>query len=74
MARLVTIDEWSNKSLTLALNSTFVMTSHSLTTFKLAILNAFFHMLASTFAFNKASRSSALAFNLLAIATRLFLL
>jgi len=42
MVRMVTIDKRSNKSLTLALNSTFEMTSHSWTTFKFAILNSIF--------------------------------
>jgi hypothetical protein len=48
------------------------MTSHSLIAFKMAILNAFFSMLTSTFAYNKASRSSTLVINLLAIVARLF--
>jgi hypothetical protein len=72
MARMVIIDEEPNKSLTLALSYASVMTSHSLATFKLAILNAFFSLLTSTFALNKASCSSILATNLLAITTRPF--
>jgi hypothetical protein len=72
MAKMVIIDEKSNKSLTLALSYASVMTSHSLATFKLAILNAFFSMLTSTFALNKTSHSSILAANLLAITTRHF--
>jgi len=41
MPRIVIIDERFSKSLTLALNFTFVMISHS-ATFQLTILNAFF--------------------------------
>ncbi len=56
----------------LALNSAYVMTSHSLVALKLAILNAFFSMLTSTFALNIASHSSTLVSNLLAIVARVF--
>jgi hypothetical protein len=55
---MVNIDYKFNKFLTLALNFSSIGFLHSLTTLKLAILNAFFSYVNFTFAFDKTSRSS----------------
>ncbi len=71
MVRMVTIDKMFNKSLTLVLNSTFEMTSHSWTTFKFAILNAFFSYVLPL-PLTKPPNSYTLATNLLTIVARFF--
>ncbi len=71
MGGMATINHRSNNSLTLTLNSSFVI--HRIIELPLSslFLKLFFFMLTSTFVLNKASQSSALAFKLLVIVATL---
>ncbi len=71
---MVNIDYKFNKFLTLALNFSSIRILYSLTTFKSAILNAFFFYVNFAFAFDKISCFSKLLFNLLAIVAQGFLI
>ncbi len=72
MVKMATTSYKFSNFLCLALNFVVTTNPYSLTNFKLPIMNIFFFsVLTSTFAPNKTSQSSTLAYNVLAIVARL---